>query len=126
MSIVSSLCNSSSPITCFSHSRQFYSLEKFQIIEACLISVLTSIISFGLPLLRQCTPCPKPDPELGNECPRPPGTYGNYVNVRINIAHLLLLLPYPCNFHACACDAITILISYHLNQFKEVAIASLI
>ncbi|XP_022999860.1 chloride channel protein CLC-d-like isoform X3 [Cucurbita maxima] len=51
-----------------------------KIIEVGLISVLTSIISFGLPLLRQCTPCPKPDPELGNECPRPPGMYGNYVN----------------------------------------------
>ncbi|XP_023006123.1 chloride channel protein CLC-d isoform X2 [Cucurbita maxima] len=54
--------------------------NRVKIIEACLISVLTSIISFGLPLLRQCTPCPKSDPDLGNECPRPPGTYGNYVN----------------------------------------------
>lgn len=55
---------------------------KMQIIEACLISLITSIISFGLPLLRKCSPCPEADPDSGIECPRPPGMYGNYVNVR--------------------------------------------
>lgn len=51
-----------------------------QVIEVCIVSVLTSIISFGLPLFKKCTPCPEGD--AGMECPRPPGTYGNYVNVR--------------------------------------------
>lgn len=56
-----------------------------QIIEACLISLITSIISFGLPLLRKCSQCPEADPDSGIECPRPPGMYGNYVNVRVNL-----------------------------------------
>ncbi|KAH7522342.1 hypothetical protein FEM48_Zijuj07G0128200 [Ziziphus jujuba var. spinosa] len=51
-----------------------------KIVEACLVSLLTSIISFGLPLLRTCSPCPEAVPESGIECPRPPGMYGNYVN----------------------------------------------
>ncbi|KAI4342755.1 hypothetical protein MLD38_027340 [Melastoma candidum] len=53
--------------------------NRVKIIEACIISVLTSIISFGLPLLRRCSPCPEADPTAGIECPRPPGMYGNYV-----------------------------------------------
>ncbi|KAG8636707.1 chloride channel protein CLC-d isoform X2 [Manihot esculenta] len=51
-----------------------------KVIEACLISVITSAISFGLPLLRKCSPCPEADADSGIECPRPPGMYGNYVN----------------------------------------------
>jgi chloride channel 7 len=51
-----------------------------QIIEACLVSLITSFISFGLPLLRKCSPCPDTGPDSGIECPRPPGMYGNYVN----------------------------------------------
>ena len=69
----------------FSHIFSFHSFplsSKLQIIEACLVSILTSAISFGLPLLRKCTPCPESDPASGIECPRPPGMYGNYVNVR--------------------------------------------
>lgn len=54
--------------------------NRVKIIEACLISVITSAISFGLPLLRKCNPCPESDPDSGIECPRPPGMYGNYVN----------------------------------------------
>ncbi|XP_050217220.1 chloride channel protein CLC-d isoform X2 [Mercurialis annua] len=54
--------------------------NRVKIIEACLISVITSAISFGLPLLRKCSPCPETDTESGIECPRPPGMYGNYVN----------------------------------------------
>ncbi|KAJ7954905.1 Chloride channel protein [Quillaja saponaria] len=53
---------------------------RVKIIEACLVSLVTSIISFGLPLLRTCSPCPEADPDSGIECPRPPGMYGNYVN----------------------------------------------
>uniref|UniRef100_A0A2P2MKY6 Chloride channel protein n=1 Tax=Rhizophora mucronata TaxID=61149 RepID=A0A2P2MKY6_RHIMU len=53
---------------------------RVKIIEACLISVITSVISFGLPLLRKCSPCPEADLDSGIECPRPPGMYGNYVN----------------------------------------------
>lgn len=60
-------------------------LPVLQIIEACLVSLLTSVISFGLPLLRKCSPCPESDPHSDStiECPRPPGMYGNYVNVRL-------------------------------------------
>ncbi|KAL1317012.1 hypothetical protein AAHE18_15G105900 [Arachis hypogaea] len=54
--------------------------SRVKIIEACLVSLLTSIISFCLPLLRECSPCPESDPTSGIECPRPPGMYGNYVN----------------------------------------------
>ncbi|XP_057485771.1 chloride channel protein CLC-d-like isoform X2 [Actinidia eriantha] len=54
--------------------------NRVKIIEVCLISLVTSIISFGLPLFRSCSPCPESDPDSGIECPRPPGTYGNYVN----------------------------------------------
>ncbi|XP_021717288.1 chloride channel protein CLC-d-like isoform X1 [Chenopodium quinoa] len=50
---------------------------RVKMIEVCLISVITSAISFGLPLLRKCSPCPAS--EVG--CPNPPGMYGNYVNV---------------------------------------------
>ncbi|XP_075654582.1 chloride channel protein CLC-d [Castanea sativa] len=54
--------------------------NRVKIIEACLVSLITSFISFGLPLLRKCSPCPDSDPDSGIECPRPPGMYGNYVN----------------------------------------------
>ncbi|KAL5541604.1 hypothetical protein UlMin_009314 [Ulmus minor] len=54
--------------------------KQVKIIEACLVSVITSIISFGLPLLRKCSACPEADPDAGIECPKPPGMYGNYVN----------------------------------------------
>ncbi|KAD4177944.1 hypothetical protein E3N88_26535 [Mikania micrantha] len=52
--------------------------NRVKIIEACLISVITSIISFGLPLFRKCSACP--DSDIPIECPRQSGTYGNYVN----------------------------------------------
>nr|XP_043627689.1 chloride channel protein CLC-d [Erigeron canadensis] len=51
--------------------------NRVKIIEACLISVITSVISFGLPLFRKCSACPD---DSTIECPRPPGMYGNYVN----------------------------------------------
>ncbi|XP_058192974.1 chloride channel protein CLC-d isoform X2 [Rhododendron vialii] len=54
--------------------------NRFKIIEVCLISVITSVISFGLPLFRKCSPCPEADPNFPIACPRPPGMYGNYVN----------------------------------------------
>jgi chloride channel 7 len=54
--------------------------NRTKIIEVCLVSILTSVISFGLPLFRKCSPCPESDPSSGIECPRPPGMYGNYVN----------------------------------------------
>ncbi|XP_047334028.1 chloride channel protein CLC-d-like [Impatiens glandulifera] len=54
--------------------------NRVKIIEVCLISLITSAISFGLPLFRKCTPCPDSDSDSGIECPRPPGMYGNYVN----------------------------------------------
>lgn len=54
--------------------------NRVKIIEACLISVITSAISFGLPLFRRCTPCPEADANSGIECPQAPGMFGNYVN----------------------------------------------
>ncbi|KAA8548621.1 hypothetical protein F0562_000305 [Nyssa sinensis] len=54
--------------------------NRVKIIEACLVSLITSVISFGLPLLRKCSPCPESELNSGIECPRPPGMYGNYVN----------------------------------------------
>lgn len=60
----------------------------------CIVSVITSVISFGLPLFRKCTPCPEADANSGIECPRRPGMYGNYVNVRYLqlLAHSFLLV----------------------------------
>lgn len=52
--------------------------------------MITSAISFGLPLLRKCSPCPEADADSGIECPRPPGMYGNYVNVRSDLEFTLL------------------------------------
>ncbi|KAK1306761.1 Chloride channel protein CLC-d [Acorus calamus] len=54
--------------------------NRVKIIEVCLVSLITSFISFGLPLLRSCSPCPVTEANSAIECPRPPGTYGNYVN----------------------------------------------
>ncbi|KAK3027245.1 hypothetical protein RJ639_041663 [Escallonia herrerae] len=54
--------------------------NRVKIIEVCLISVITSVISFGLPLFRNCSPCPEADASSGIECPNAPGVYGNYVN----------------------------------------------
>ncbi|OAE18083.1 hypothetical protein AXG93_2899s1120 [Marchantia polymorpha subsp. ruderalis] len=34
---------------------------KTKIVEAVLVSLLTSVLSFGLPLLTKCTPCPDPE-----------------------------------------------------------------
>ncbi|KAL6535313.1 hypothetical protein OROMI_026687 [Orobanche minor] len=53
---------------------------RVKVIEVCIVSLITSVISFGLPLFRQCTPCPDADANSGIECPRSPGMYGNYVN----------------------------------------------
>ncbi|TVU45539.1 hypothetical protein EJB05_05028, partial [Eragrostis curvula] len=54
--------------------------KRVKIFEACLISLVTSTISFVLPLMRRCSPCPEVDANSGIECPRPPGTDGNFVN----------------------------------------------
>ncbi|XP_012574363.1 chloride channel protein CLC-d isoform X2 [Cicer arietinum] len=67
-------------ITTWRRNRLHKKGNRVKIIEACLVSVLTSVISFGLPLLRKCSPCPESDPASSIECPRPPGMYGNYVN----------------------------------------------
>ncbi|GMH08419.1 hypothetical protein Nepgr_010259 [Nepenthes gracilis] len=55
---------------------------RVKIIEVCLVSVITSAISFGLPLLTKCSPCPESEASSGIECPNPPGVYGNYVNFK--------------------------------------------
>ncbi|XP_057805939.1 chloride channel protein CLC-d isoform X1 [Salvia miltiorrhiza] len=54
--------------------------NRVKVIEVCVVSLITSLISFGLPLFRKCTPCPEADANSGIECPRRPGMYGNYVN----------------------------------------------
>ncbi|XP_051129565.1 chloride channel protein CLC-d [Andrographis paniculata] len=54
--------------------------RRVRVIEVCIVSLLTSVISFGLPLFKKCTPCPETDPDSSIECPRRPGMYGNYVN----------------------------------------------
>lgn len=72
-----------------------------QIIEVCIVSVITSVISFGLPLFRKCTSCPEADPNSGIECPRPPGMYGNYVNVRSSVTVCLDFLHLSRNIAFC-------------------------
>ncbi|KAG6423154.1 hypothetical protein SASPL_113542 [Salvia splendens] len=54
--------------------------NRVKVIEVCIVSLITSLILFGLPLFRKCTPCPESDADSGIECPRRPGMYGNYVN----------------------------------------------
>ncbi|CAD5173263.1 unnamed protein product, partial [Musa acuminata subsp. malaccensis] len=54
--------------------------NRIKILEVCIISLVTSVISFGLPLLRRCSACPDSEMSPGIECPRPPGTDGNFVN----------------------------------------------
>ncbi|KAL6893694.1 hypothetical protein ACP4OV_007792 [Aristida adscensionis] len=54
--------------------------KRVKIFEACLISLVTSMVSFVLPLLRKCSPCPELGSDSGIECPHPPGTDGNFVN----------------------------------------------
>ncbi|KAG6553541.1 hypothetical protein Mapa_004454 [Marchantia paleacea] len=53
---------------------------KTKIVEAVLVSLLTSVLSFGLPLLTKCTPCPDPEKYPDIVCPRPSKHYGNHVN----------------------------------------------
>ncbi|KAH7447178.1 hypothetical protein KP509_01G095400 [Ceratopteris richardii] len=54
--------------------------DSVKIVEACLVSLLTSVLSFGLPLLTKCTPCPDAEKYPDIICPHSEGTYGNYVN----------------------------------------------
>ncbi|PIN00913.1 Cl- channel CLC-7 and related proteins (CLC superfamily) [Handroanthus impetiginosus] len=54
--------------------------NRVKIIEVCIVSVITSVVSFGLPLFKECTPCPEENAISGIECPQRPGMYGNYVN----------------------------------------------
>ncbi|XP_039137139.1 LOW QUALITY PROTEIN: chloride channel protein CLC-d [Dioscorea cayenensis subsp. rotundata] len=54
--------------------------NRVKVLDACILSLVTSVISFGLPLLRKCSPCPDSEANPDIECPRPPGTYGNFVN----------------------------------------------
>ena len=52
-----------------------------QIIEVLLVSLITSMLSFGLPMMTSCKPCPDTVKYPDIVCPRPSGSYGNYVNV---------------------------------------------
>lgn len=51
-----------------------------KIMEACVVALLTSLLSFYLPLLQTCTPCPDPIKYPDLVCPRPSDTTGNFVN----------------------------------------------
>ncbi|XP_002974732.2 chloride channel protein CLC-d [Selaginella moellendorffii] len=53
--------------------------NRVKIIEVCLVSLITSMLSFGIPLLNKCTPCPDPVKYPDIVCPRPQQHYGNYV-----------------------------------------------
>ncbi|CAA6653621.1 unnamed protein product [Spirodela intermedia] len=54
--------------------------NRVKIIEVCLVSLITSVLSFGLPLLRKCSPCPTSGANSNIECPNAPGIDGNYVD----------------------------------------------
>lgn len=51
-----------------------------KIIEVLLVSLITSLLSFGLPMMTKCKPCPDSVKYPDIVCPRPSGNYGNYVN----------------------------------------------
>ncbi|XP_078435555.1 chloride channel D isoform X2 [Wolffia australiana] len=53
--------------------------NRIKVIEVCLISLVTSFLSFGLPLLRKCSPCPNGGDNSNIDCPNAPGVDGNYV-----------------------------------------------
>ncbi|GBG68866.1 hypothetical protein CBR_g3563 [Chara braunii] len=57
---------------CYLHKKG----DRVKVIEALLISLLTSVLSFCLPLMKQCTPCP----EGAAHCPRPSLDYDNFVD----------------------------------------------
>lgn len=59
----------------------------WQIIEVLLVSLITSLLSFGLPMMTKCKPCPDSVKYPDIVCPRPSGNYGNYVNVSDIWAH---------------------------------------
>lgn len=65
---------------CFA-SDTYVGVILLQIIEVCLVSLITSVLSFGLPLLRKCSPCPTSGANSNIECPNAPGIDGNYVDV---------------------------------------------
>eukprot|EP00850_Spirogloea_muscicola_P011972 SM000076S21793 [mRNA] locus=s76:235730:243321:- [translate_table: standard] len=51
-----------------------------KVIEACTVALLTTALSFGMPMLTKCRPCPDPKKYPLIECPRPQRNYGNFVN----------------------------------------------
>jgi hypothetical protein len=67
-----------------------------QIIEVLLVSLITSMLSFGLPLMTSCKPCPDPVKYPDVVCPRPSGHYGNYVNVSLLVDLLSSLAMILC------------------------------
>lgn len=55
-------------------------VNQVKIIETCLVSLIISFMSFGLPLRRKWSPCPGTDSNLGRDCPRPTKMYGSNTN----------------------------------------------
>ncbi|GFZ08838.1 chloride channel D [Actinidia rufa] len=56
-----------------SGGQEDYSFE--ELLPMAVIGVIGGLLG------RSCSPCPESDTDSGIDCPRPPGTYGNYVNV---------------------------------------------
>eukprot|EP00271_Cylindrocystis_brebissonii_P004752 TRINITY_DN16591_c0_g1_i1.p1 TRINITY_DN16591_c0_g1~~TRINITY_DN16591_c0_g1_i1.p1 ORF type:complete len:534 (+),score=97.56 TRINITY_DN16591_c0_g1_i1:171-1604(+) len=54
--------------------------DEFKVWEACGVALLTSLLSFFMPLSQPCTPCPDRNLYPDIVCPRPTYTTGNYVN----------------------------------------------
>ena len=50
---------------------------RVKVYDACVVALITSTLSFGLPLLHNCTPCPA----LARPAPAAAMSNGNYVNV---------------------------------------------
>ncbi|TQD77679.1 hypothetical protein C1H46_036780 [Malus baccata] len=59
-----------------SDGQEDYSFEEF--LPMAVIGVIGALL--GMVFIVLAIPCPEADADSGIECPRPPGTYGNYVN----------------------------------------------
>lgn len=75
----------------YQRSTDLESIVIWQIIEVLLVSLITSLLSFGLPMMTKCKPCPDSVKYPDIVCPRPSGNYGNYVNVSDIWAHFFFL-----------------------------------
>jgi chloride channel 7 len=54
--------------------------KRFQVIEAAVIALLTSVVGYSMALAGHCKPCPDPVTHPHVTCPRRSGHFGNFVN----------------------------------------------